>query len=88
MIAPVPLFVTGGTEIRSNERTTQGDPVEVAVYALGTNPRMVMIELVTAKSMTQKWLHLQLILVGKRNQNFSFNGGQYYLKQDQNLLLV
>ena len=32
------IFVTGSTEIRSNEGTIQGDFVAIAVYALDINP--------------------------------------------------
>ena len=47
---PARLFVIGGTEIRSNESTTQGYPVAMAIYAIGTTPLiMMMIELVTTR---------------------------------------
>ena len=35
---PARLFVIGGTEIKSNEGTTQGDPLGMAIYAIATTP--------------------------------------------------
>ena len=47
---PARLFVIGGTEIRSNEGTTQGDSVVMTIYALSITPLItMMIELVTTK---------------------------------------
>ena len=44
------LFVIGGSEIKSTEWTTLGDPVAMAIYALGINPLvMMMVELVSKK---------------------------------------
>ena len=35
---PARLFVIGGVELKSNEGTTQGDPIGMAVYAIGLTP--------------------------------------------------
>ena len=47
---PAQLFVIAGIELRSNEGTTLGDTVSVAIYALGIRLlKMMMIELVITK---------------------------------------
>ena len=42
-IKPSRLFITGGKEISSNERTTQGAPIAMGVYALGLIPLLTSI---------------------------------------------
>ena len=47
---PARLFVTGGTETRSNEGTAQGYSVAMTIYAIGITPLiMMMIDLVTTR---------------------------------------
>ena len=40
---PAPLFVIGGSELKSNEGATQGDLVALAIYALVITPLIMMI---------------------------------------------
>ncbi|CAM1302011.1 Uncharacterised protein r2_g1186 [Pycnogonum litorale] len=46
-LAPARLFIIGGKEIISQEGVTQGDPMAMAIYALGLSP---LISMLTAHS--------------------------------------
>ena len=52
---PSRLFIIGGGEIKSHEGTTQGDPLAMQFYALGTNP---ILNLLRSKvpEVQQVWL--------------------------------
>ena len=46
---PSQLFIIGGTEIPSSERTTQGDPAAMSIYAIAIMPIVLMImEIISA----------------------------------------
>ena len=49
---PVRLFVIGGSELKSKEGTTQGDPAGMAIYAIGLTPLLdIMLEIVMNTTM-------------------------------------
>ena len=43
------LFIFGGSELKSEEGTTQGDPIAMTVYALATIPLLLMVLEITAQ---------------------------------------
>ena len=40
---PSRLFIIGGSELKSCEGTTQGDPAAMAIYAIATIPLLLML---------------------------------------------
>ncbi len=47
--SPARLFVIGGIELKSNEGTTQGDPIGMAVYAIGITPLLNIMFIYSAR---------------------------------------
>jgi len=52
---PARLFIGGGKEIMSSEGTTQGDPLAMQFYALGTNPLLRFLQS-KVPEVSQVWL--------------------------------
>ena len=52
---PARLFMSGGQEIMSSEGTTQGDPLAMQFYALGTNPLLKFLQS-NVPEVSQVWL--------------------------------
>ena len=42
---PARLFITGGKEIKSAEKTTQGDPIAMGLYAVSLQPLITHLNL-------------------------------------------
>ena len=52
--SPSRLFITGGKELKSNEGTTQGDPVSMAIYGIGVTPLInILIDIVVTSTKSQ-----------------------------------
>ena len=61
--APVRLFVVGEGEIQSTEGTTQGDPLAMAMYALGVVPLIRHLR-TTVPDVSQAWFADDATAVG------------------------
>ena len=52
--SPSRLFIIGGKELKSNEGTTQGDPVSMAIYGIGVTPIInTLIDIVVTSTESQ-----------------------------------
>ena len=63
---PARLFIAGGKEIKSSEGTTQGDPLAMQFYALGTNPLIEHLRC-NVPNVSQVWLADDASGAGKLN---------------------
>ena len=80
--APVRLFVVGEGEIPSTEGTTQGDPLEMAMYALAVVPLIRRLRMAVPGA-SQAWFADDATAVGSLSmlstwwQHFSSVGPDY-----------
>ena len=64
----LPLFITGGKEISSNERIIQGDPIAMEMYALGLMPLLTSIISNNTENLIQVVFVVDLTRVGKKHK--------------------
>ena len=90
------LFITGGKEIWSNERTTQGDPIAVGMYALGLTPLLSSINSNNTVNLIDVAFADDLTSVGKLHEliewwkNVLHYGPYlgYYVKESKSWLII
>lgn len=92
---PARLFVIGGIELRSKEGTTQGDPIGMAMYAIGITPLLeLMLTVITGQDQMVAFAD-DLTAVGKCEslilwwENLKKNGPLFgYFPQPQKSWLI
>ena len=51
---PARLFIVGGKEIKSNEDTTQGDPIAMGMYAISVMPLLQPLQVIMANTLNRQ----------------------------------